>query len=47
MQVYYVVDKPTPDWKGGAGYITQDMILKGMPEPSDDTLILVGFLNCG
>lgn len=41
IQVYYVVDKPSSDWRGGSGYITKDMVLKGMPAPSDDTLILV------
>lgn len=41
FKVYYVVDKPSSNWRGGAGYITKDMVLKGMPAPSDDTLILV------
>lgn len=41
FKVYYVVDKPSSDWRGGSGYITKDMVLKGMPAPSDDTLILV------
>ncbi|KAH7289887.1 hypothetical protein KP509_30G022700 [Ceratopteris richardii] len=41
FKVYYTVDKPTSDWNGGSGYITKDMVLKGMPTPSDDTLILV------
>jgi cytochrome-b5 reductase len=39
--VFYVVDKPTQDWKGGKGYLNNDTLLKGLPAPSDDTLILV------
>eukprot|EP00250_Pteridium_aquilinum_P033121 c5219_g1_i1 orf=440-1468(-) len=41
FKVYYVVDKPSSNWRGGSGYITKDMVLKGMPAPSDETLILV------
>lgn len=41
FKVYYVVDSPTNDWKGGKGYINKDVLLKGLPSPSDDTLILV------
>eukprot|EP00249_Psilotum_nudum_P028968 c3901_g1_i1 orf=375-1412(-) len=41
FKVYYVVDNPTKDWKGGVGYISKDMILKGLPLPSNDTIILV------
>ena len=40
-QVFYVVDKPTQDWKGGKGYLNNDTLLKGLPAPSNDTLILV------
>jgi NAD(P)H-flavin reductase len=39
--VFYVVDKPTEDWKGGRGYINKDVLLKALPSPSDDTVILV------
>lgn len=41
FKVYYVVDKPSANWKGGTGYISKDMILKGLPASSDGTLILV------
>lgn len=43
LQVYYTVDNPTKNWRGGAGYISKDVVVKGLPEPSDDTLILVSF----
>ncbi|GFQ03462.1 NADH-cytochrome b5 reductase-like protein [Phtheirospermum japonicum] len=39
--IYYTVDNPTMDWLGGKGYISKDMVVKGLPSPSDDTLILV------
>ncbi|KAI3982035.1 hypothetical protein MKX01_018941 [Papaver californicum] len=40
-QIYYTVENPTNNWKGGKGYITQNMVEKGMPSPSVHTLILV------
>lgn len=43
LQIFYTVDNPTKNWKGGAGYISKDMAVKGLPSPSDDTLILVSF----
>ena len=42
-QVFYVVDKPTEDWMGGKGHVSKDVLLKGLPSPSDDTLILVHY----
>ena len=36
-------DNPSKDWNGGSGYITKDMVVKGLPSPSDDALILVSF----
>ena len=44
-QVFYVVDKPSKDWKGGKGYMNKDVLLKVLPAPSDDALILV-YLVC-
>ena len=42
LQVYYVVDKPSGFfWKGGVGYITEDMVRQHLPPPSNDSLILV------
>lgn len=47
-QVYYTVDNPTKNWKGGKGYISKDMALKGLPGPGEDTLILesITFKRC-
>uniref|UniRef100_A0A2P2K5W2 NADH-cytochrome b5 reductase n=1 Tax=Rhizophora mucronata TaxID=61149 RepID=A0A2P2K5W2_RHIMU len=41
LKVFYTVDNPSKNWRGGIGYISKDMVLKGLPDPSDDTLILV------
>lgn len=41
LKVFYTVDNPTQNWKGGVGYISKDTALKGLPSPSDDALILV------
>lgn len=43
LQIFYTVDNPTKNWRGGAGYISKDVVVKGLPSPSDDTLILVSF----
>ncbi|XP_059637998.1 NADH-cytochrome b5 reductase-like protein [Cornus florida] len=41
LKVFYTVDNPSKDWRGGTGFISKDMAVKGLPGPSDDTLILV------
>ncbi|KAK3436590.1 hypothetical protein EUGRSUZ_C01134 [Eucalyptus grandis] len=41
LKIYYTVDNPTKNWKGGKGYISKDMAIKGLPAPSEDALILV------
>lgn len=41
LKIYYTVDNPSQDWRGGKGYISKDMVIKGLPGPGDDTLILV------
>ncbi|CAJ2634802.1 unnamed protein product [Trifolium pratense] len=41
LKIFYTVDNPTKNWKGGVGYISKDMVVKGLPAPSDDTLVLV------
>ena len=40
-QVFYTVDKPSADWRGGVGFVSKDMVLKGLPGPGEDSLILV------
>uniref|UniRef100_A0A0E0MS16 NADH-cytochrome b5 reductase n=1 Tax=Oryza rufipogon TaxID=4529 RepID=A0A0E0MS16_ORYRU len=41
FKVFYTVDKPSNDWRGGVGYISKDIALKGLPRPGEDSLILV------
>ncbi|KAF9617860.1 hypothetical protein IFM89_039054 [Coptis chinensis] len=41
FKIFYTVDNPSKNWRGGAGHISQDMILKGLPSPDEDSLILV------
>ncbi|THU52977.1 hypothetical protein C4D60_Mb10t09600 [Musa balbisiana] len=36
-----LVDKPSKNWRGGTGYVSKDMVLKGLPSPGEETLILV------
>ena len=40
-QVFYTVDKPSADWRGGVDFVSKDTILKGLPGPGEDSLILV------
>jgi len=41
FKVHYVLEKPPKGWKGDVGYVTQDMVKKYLPPPSDDNLIMV------
>jgi len=42
FKVYYTIDKQkTKHWKGGVGFITDEMIKTHMPPPSADNLIFV------
>ncbi len=34
------IDPNDPNWKGGIGFVTKDMLKKHMPAPSADTIIL-------
>ncbi|KAK9697801.1 hypothetical protein RND81_08G062200 [Saponaria officinalis] len=41
FKVFYTVDNPSKNWRGGVGYVSKDMVAKGLPGPSNDTLVLV------
>lgn len=41
FKVFYTVDNPSKDWRGGVGYVSTDVVSKGLPGPGDDSLILV------
>ena len=40
-QVHYVLDKAPAGWKGGAGYLTPDMLKKYLPSPAPGNMIYV------
>ena len=41
FEVHYTLDKAEDGWSGFTGFIDEEMIRNTMPEPSDDTLILL------
>ncbi|CAH0033268.1 unnamed protein product [Clonostachys rhizophaga] len=41
LNVHYVLNKPPKDWEGGIGYVTEDMVTKHLPTPSDDVKLLL------
>lgn len=44
FKVYYVLNNPPEGWKGGAGFVTQEMIQKHIPDPkkTDCKLLMCG-----
>ena len=46
IQIFYTVDNPADNWRGGTGYVSKDTAVKGLPAPSDDSLILVSPICC-
>ncbi|XP_042492355.1 NADH-cytochrome b5 reductase-like protein [Macadamia integrifolia] len=41
LKVFYTVDKPSKNWKGGQGFVSRDMVVKALPGPAEDSLIVV------
>ncbi|KAI8049528.1 hypothetical protein BDF22DRAFT_699139 [Syncephalis plumigaleata] len=41
FSVYYVLNNEPQDWKGGVGFVTEEMIREHCPAPSPDTKILL------
>ena len=33
LRVLYVLDQPPPNWDGGSGYITSEMLREHLPDP--------------
>lgn len=44
LKVYYVVDKPTPGWKGGVGFVKKQIIKERLPGPAE--CLLLKLLQC-
>ncbi|SMQ49650.1 unnamed protein product [Zymoseptoria tritici ST99CH_3D7] len=36
FNVYYTVDKPSENWKGGKGHVTKELLSEWMPDPSSE-----------
>jgi cytochrome-b5 reductase len=41
FKVYYVLDHPSEGWTGGKGQVTKELLAEKMPQPSNDTKILL------
>jgi ferredoxin-NADP reductase len=42
LKLHFVVNQPTPDWKGAVGIITADMIQKELPDYKDNIFYCCG-----
>lgn len=40
FRAFYLLDKPPPDWKGGKGFITKDLLKTVLPEPKEENIKL-------
>lgn len=41
FKVFYTLDKPPSKWKGGEGFVSEEMVREHLPSAKDDCLILV------
>ena len=41
FKVYYVLNNPPAEWKGGVGFVTKEQIEQHLPPSSDDIKILL------
>lgn len=41
FHVFFTLDKPSPKWRQGQGFVSKEMIQSHLPPPSDDNLILI------
>lgn len=41
FNVFYVVEKPTDEWKQGVGFVTADIVKQHTPPPSDENIVFV------
>lgn len=46
FKVYYVLNNPPPNWNGGVGFVSADMIKEHLPAPST-TMGDMKILMCG
>lgn len=43
LQVYYVLEKPPAEWKGGVGYVSKAIVHEHLPLPNEGVITL----RCG
>lgn len=41
FRVYYTLTNPGPEWTGGKGYVSEEMMKAHLPPPSDDNRLLI------
>lgn len=41
FHLHYTLDRPSSNWTGSTGFVTQNMIQEHLPAPGDSTLILL------
>ena len=41
FKVHYVLDQPGPEWKGGRGHVTKELLSETMPKASPDSKMLL------
>lgn len=41
IKVYYMLDKPPAGWKGGVGYVTEEILNRFMPAATPDSMVLL------
>ncbi|KAI1306815.1 hypothetical protein F5Y03DRAFT_353092 [Xylaria venustula] len=41
LKLYYILDSPSPDWKGGIGYVTKDILAERFPSADTDSKAMI------
>ncbi|KAI0815959.1 hypothetical protein GGR55DRAFT_372732 [Xylaria sp. FL0064] len=41
FKLYYVLDSPSPDWQGGKGYVTKEMLAERFPAADQDSKTMI------
>ncbi|KAK5628324.1 hypothetical protein RRF57_004039 [Xylaria bambusicola] len=41
FKLYYILDSPTPDWQGGKGYVTKQILAEHFPAPDADSRAMI------
>ncbi|KAI3332039.1 ferredoxin reductase-like protein [Xylariaceae sp. AK1471] len=41
LKLFYLLDKPSPDWQGGVGYVTKELMAERFPTANSDSKVLL------